>query len=280
MPVPTSKSKPHRDIFIEFISGWFGGACGIALTHPIDCVRVTKQYHARITKNNQSYYQIIKNIYASHGLAGFRRGIIPPTILRGAGLAANRAGYNIGEQIFEGKQIKGSWRMWVVGSIAGVFTGVVDMPIHLMKCRAQLKLGLTTETFQLYAVMLKRIWKYEGIRAFMNGLIPQLLYTSISYAMFYAMYDYLLSNGFSIFVSGMVAGTLSWPPVLPFDSLRVRMQCQPYNVSLIKVAGDMWRQPMRLWFTGNGATMIRAAPRWGITMFAIENCNRNLINLF
>jgi len=278
--VTNKKAYPSRDFYIELASGWVGGACGIATTHPIDSIRVTKQYHARISKNNLNYYEILKQIRTTYGLAGFYRGIIPPTVLRGFGLSANRAGYNIGMHIFEGKQVKGTWRMWVVGGIAGVFSGVVDMPIQLLKCRAQIKSGFTKETFQLYADMVRKIWRYEGARAFANGLTPQLMFTGMSYAMFYAFYDHLLSNGFSVFVSGVLAGTISWPLVMPFDSLRVRMQCQPYNVRLSTVAGDMWRQPVRLWFTGNGATMLRAAPRWGITMLAVENCNTALKNFF
>jgi len=280
IPVQPKKSDIRKCLFIEITSGWIGGACGVASTHPLDSIRVAKQYHARISKNNLSYYRIFKKIHATHGLAGFYRGIIPPTVLRGVGLSANRLGYNIGLQLFEGRQIKGTWRMSVVGSIAGLFTGVVDMPIHLLKCRAQVRLGISKETFLLYVEMLKRIWKYEGFRAFTNGLIPQLLYTGISYAIFYVLYDYFLANGFSVFMSGMIAGTLSWPPVVPFDSLRVRMQCQPYTVSFRTVARDMCRQPIRLWFSGNGATMLRAAPRWGITMLSVENCNKTLNTYF
>jgi len=265
-------SNPRKGLLIDMTSGWVGGAVGIALTHPLDSVRVTKQYQARMSKNNLNYFQIFKQIRYTHGFAGFYRGVLPPTILRGVGMAANRTGYNIGLQLFKGEQVKGTWRMWVVGSIAGIFTGVVDMPVQLLKCRAQVKVGLTKETLSLYVNMIQRIWRYEGIKAFTNGLLPQLMYTGISYAMFYAIYDYMTATGFNVFTAGMVAGTVSWPPVLPLDSLRVRMQCQPYNVRFSTVAGEMWKQPVRRWFTGLGATTLRAAPRWGMTMLAIENC--------
>jgi len=280
IPEQTKNSETRKCFIIEITSGSIGGACGIALTHPLDSIRVAKQYHSRISKYNLSYYRIFKKIHATHGVAGFYRGIIPPTMLRGVGLSANRLGYNIGLWLFEGRQIKGTWRMSVVGSIAGIFTGVVDMPIHLLKCRAQVRLGISKETFVLYVEMLKRIWKYEGFRAFTNGLIPQLMYAGISYSIFYVLYDYFLANGFSVFTSGMLAGTLSWPPVVPFDSLRVRMQCQPYTVSFSTVAMEMSRQPIRLWFTGNTFTMLRAAPRWGITMLSVESCNKTLNKYF
>jgi len=272
--------NPRKSLIIGMTSGYIGGAIGIALTHPLDSVRVTKQYQARFSKNNLNYIQIFRQIRCTHGFAGFYRGILPPTVLRGAGMAANRTGYNIGLQLFEGEQVKGTWRIWVVGSIAGFFTGVVDMPVQLLKCRAQTRVGLTKETFSLYAGMVRKIWRYEGIRAFTNGLLPQLTYSGISYALFYAIYDYMTSNGFTVFTAGMVAGTVSWPPVLPLDSLRVRMQCQPYNVPLSTVAKDMWRQPVRQWFTGLGATTLRAAPRWGMTMMMIENCNKLMNGCF
>jgi len=265
-------SNPKKGLLIDMTSGWVGGAVGIAITHPLDSVRVAKQYQARMSKNNLNYFQIFKQIRNTYGFAGFYRGVLPPTLLRGIGMAANRTGYNIGMQLFKGEQIQGTWRIWVVGSLAGICTGVVDMPVQLLKCRAQTKVGLTKETLGLYAKMVQKIWRYEGIRAFTNGLLPQLLYTGISYAMFYAIYDNMILNGFAVFTAGMVAGTVSWPPVLPLDSLRVRMQCQPYNVRFSTVASEMWRQPVRRWFTGLTATTLRAAPRWGITMLAIENC--------
>jgi len=272
--------NPYKSLVTEITSGWIGGMLGIGATHPLDCIRVMKQYQARISKNNKSYYSIFTQIRDTHGFAGFYRGIIPPTVLRGLGLAVNRGGYNTAMRFFEGENVKGTWRIWAVGGFAGICTGIVDMPIHLLKCRVQVKAGLTKESFSLYATMLRRIWIYEGFRAFTNGLIPQLLCSGLSYALFYAIYDNMLSYGFPALVSGMVAGTLSWPPVMPLDSLRIRMQCQPYNVSLTTVARDMWRQPVRLWFIGLGATTLRATPRWGITMVAIENCNNILKESF
>jgi len=270
------KNYVNQNIIAGFLSGWVGGAIGIMATHPLDSIRVVKQYQARVNKNNLKYREIIRHIRYVHGVSGFYRGVIPPTVLRGLGISSNRAGYNLGMQLFEGERVNGTWRIWVVGSIAGLCTAVVDVPVHLLKCRAQVRLGLTKETFGLYMEMAKRIWKYEGFFAFTNGLLPQLLYSGISFAIFYATYDHVTSRGFSPFTAGVSAGLISWPLVLPLDSLRVRMQCQPVNVGFRTVVKQMWRQPVRVWFTGLGATMLRAAPRWGITMLAIENCNKIL----
>jgi len=270
----------HKRLAIEIASGWVGGAIGIAATHPLDSIRVVKQYQARILKNNLSYYEIFTQIKNTHGFGGFYRGVIPPTVLRGFGLAANRAGYNVSMNWFEGKKVNGTWRIWVVGGVAGMCTGVVDMPVHLLKCRAQVKVGLSKESFSLYGAMLRNIWKYEGVLAFTNGLIPQLLFAVSSYAMFYAIYDQMVICDFPVFVAGMVAGTVSWPLVVPFDCLRVRMQCQPYHVGFKTVLKEMLRQPIGKWFTGLGATTLRAAPRWGVTMVAIENCNNILRESF
>lgn len=279
-PNGTIKNRANHSIIIGFVSGWVGGAVGIMATHPLDSIRVVKQYQARVCKNNVRYHEIIRHIRYVHGVSGFYRGVIPPTVLRGLGVSANRAGYNLGMELFKGEKVHGTWRIWVVGGLAGSCSAVVDMPVQLLKCRAQVRIGLTKETFGLYINMAKRIWKYEGFRAFTNGFTPQLLYNGISFALFYAAYDQFTSCGLSPFVAGMTAGLVSWPPVLPLDSLRVRMQCQPVTVGFTTVVVQMWRQPVRLWFTGLGATMLRAAPRWGITMVAVENCNRILNELY
>jgi len=276
----TPISIRYKYICTDMASGWFGGAIGIAVTHPLDCIRVMKQYQARISNTNLSYLEILKRIRNIHGMTGFYRGVLPPSVLRGIGLAANRAGYSFGMQLFKEEKVRGTWRIWVVGGLAGSCTGVVDMPINLLKCRAQVKLGRTKECFSLYTEMLRRIWIYEGFGAFTNGLVPQLLCCVITYGAFYAMYDTMICYDFSVPVAGMVAGSMSWPIGLPLDSLRVRMQCQPYDVPFRTALGEMWRQPIHLWFSGMGMTMLRAAPRWGFTMLAIETCNEVLKDNF
>jgi len=274
-----SEPKTSRSVFVSMATGWVSGAVGIAATHPIDCVRVTKQYQARIHSNNFPYSQIIRQIREKYGFGGFYRGVIPPTVLRGCGLAANRSGFNFGKKFFRGEKIEGTWRMWIVGGFAGVCTGIVEMPIHLLKCRAQVKAGFANETFMTYAVMLQRIWKYEGLSAFINGLTPQIACSFLSFSLFYALYDCLTASGLPVFLAGMTCGVVSWVPIIPLDSMRVRMQCQPYYVQLRTVVRDMWRQPVTHWFAGMGATALRAAPRWGVTMVLLESCNK-VVNLY
>lgn len=268
-------SQRKRNLLIEIASGWIGGGAGICVTHPIDSVRVTKQYQARISGNECSYYQILKQIKATHGVSGFYRGVIPPTVLRGGGLAANRAGYYLGMQLFdEGVNVKGTWRIWVVGAFAGFFNAIADMPIQLIKCRAQVKAGLTKETFKLHAETLKSIWKFEGWSAFTNGAVPCITINVFSYGLFYCLYEQMVMNEVPAFAAGMTAGVISWPLFLPLDTLRVRMQCQPYYVRLSVVSGEMLRQPVNQWFAGLGATLLRAGIRFGVTMMAVEQCNK------
>jgi len=255
----------------EFASGWVGGSLGILLTHPIDTVRVRMQYASQSPHSNITYKQVIKNIQRTIGIRGIFRGVIPPMTLRGFSMALNRAGYNFGSSIETKNDINKYYRTALIGSFSGFCQAIGDSPLYILKCRAQ-----TTgkkhmnESFSTYFKMCKEITYREGIRGWSNGFIPCTLCCMSSYSIFYPLYEYFLTQDIHPGLAGAISATICWPIALPFDTLRVRMQCQSYHVPLTKAVKQMWRQPISKWYIGMSATLFRAFPRYGICMATIE----------
>tara|TARA_B100002049_G_C16077276_1_gene375629 strand:+ start:620 stop:1450 length:831 start_codon:yes stop_codon:yes gene_type:complete len=261
-----------KNLKYDFVSGWIGGSLGILLTHPIDTVRVRMQYASQSPYSNITYRHVIQNIHRTIGIKGIFRGVLPPMALRGFSMALNRTGYNFGHSIKSNNNVINKYsKIGLVGSFSGLCQSIGDAPLYILKCRAQ-----TTgrkkmdESFSTYIKMAKEITRREGIRGWLNGFIPCSLCCMSSYAIFYPLYEYFLTKDMNAGLAGAISATICWPIALPFDTLRVRMQCQSYHVPLTKAVKQMWRQPISKWYIGMSATLVRAFPRYGICMGTIE----------
>ncbi len=261
----------------EFSSGLLGGSAGILLTHPIDTVRVRLQYAATNGRPNVTYSSVIKNIRNTIGVRGLFRGILPPVTLRGMSMGMNRAGYEFASKITEdqNKTPPKGLRLIGVSAFAGLCQTFGDLPLYNIKCRAQTtKDPRFNESFRGYYRMAKEITIKEGIRGWSNGFVPAAACCVLTYPVLYGVYDKLRENDFSPMVSGAIAGAISWPIGLPFDTIRVKMQTDKNFVPFTKASHNLFRQPVKNWFKGLGATIIRAAPRYAICMYTIENSNK------
>ena len=266
---PNTSRLEHK-LTREFLSGWAGGALSIFCTHPIDTVRVRMQSNK--APHTVTYSAIIRDLYNTGGLKSAYRGVIPPVTLRGFSMALNRSGYSLGTTALQTNNEKlPLGKLALVGGFSGLCQALGDSPLYLVKCRAQTSKNPNfKETFSTYWNMSRQISRIEGMRGWANGLLPASLCCITSYAVLYPTYETLLSHQWSPFTAGAVAGAISWPIGLPFDTLRVRMQCQPTHVSFRQVAKDMLTQPISKWFIGLNATMFRALPRYVICMSTIE----------
>tara|TARA_B100000745_G_scaffold284000_1_gene218388 strand:- start:103 stop:945 length:843 start_codon:yes stop_codon:yes gene_type:complete len=267
----------HAGMSREFASGWIGGALGIFVTHPIDTIRVRLQHAATNGKPEITYSSIINNIRRTIGVKGLFRGVLPPVTLRGASMGMNRAGYEFASKITEGqnKTPPKGWRLIGVSAVAGFCQAIGDTPLYAIKCRAQTtKEPHFNESFRGYYRMAKEITVREGIRGWSNGFTPAAVCCMLTYPVLYGTYDKLRENDFSPIVSGAIAGAISWPIGLPFDTIRVGVQTNKNFVPFTKAAHSLFKQPVKNWFKGLGATVIRAAPRYAICMYTIENSNK------
>ena len=167
------------------------------------------------------------------------------------------------------------WRLLGISAFAGLCQTFGDLPLYNIKCRAQtIKDPRFNESFRGYYRMSKEITIKEGIRGWTNGFVPSAICCMLSYPVLYGVYDKLRENQFSPMIAGGIAGACSWPIGLPFDTMRVKMQTDKRFIPFTKAAHNLFRQPVKNWFKGLGATVIRAAPRYAICMYTIENSNK------
>jgi len=264
----------------DFSSGWIGGAVCVAATHPLDTLQVrmqtTSRYHA-----NVSYAQILQQITKASGIKGLYRGILPPVAFRGVSMGMNRFAYNVAEKYFTGKQqpLKGK-NLALTGAFAGFWMAFSDHCMYLVKSKAQTSKSKDfTETFRSYWKMGCKITRTEGFKGWRRGFVPGAAMLMITYPIFYLQYDWMREKECNAALAGSVAAVCCWPFGMPFDTLRVRMQCSHNQETISRTAKELLRQPIKRWFVGLGATLARAGPQMALCMYSIEASNKYL-NLY
>jgi len=260
----------------ESISGYVGGACGIAATHPLDTVRVQLQSFSAKSQSKIAVVDICKNIVKNGGPLGFFRGIVPPIVFRGLGMCISRTVYGLANEKYPtGNKFL---RSFAVGATAGSISGGIETPVHLLKVRAQVGAAENIkETLYGYWKLAKHIIQTEGVLRLYHGVQPQMVASAFGGGMYYVAYDELRTREYNPFVAGCVSAIVGWPWAYPFDVIRTRLQSQPIKNSIDAAYYTFRAESQRMvsqhftkWFPGLSLTLIRAAPRWGIVMYMHE----------
>lgn len=261
--------SPHKEV----LGGFFGGACGIFCTHPLDTIRTRAQV-MKGTKN-PSYVGIVRDVIKHRGILGLYAGVFPPVFFRGIGFAMNRSGYAFAKKYTDNSAI--------LGAVAGAVNSIADTPIFCLKNRVQCSNGKFKETLSHYCKMGYQIFRKEGIRGLYSGHIPNLILESVSYALFYVVYDPMITGGYPPWLCGVCAVLACWPMCYPLDVLRTRSQITPKRTKWSRdyftfryFLREMWAQPVNRWFPGMGLTLVRAAPRYGVAMAVCESIKNSL----
>lgn len=257
----------------DLFSGFFGGVCGIFVTHPLDTIRVRAQ--AASGSASQGYLHIVKDIVRKNGMKGLYAGVTPPVVLRGISFSANRGAFAFAK--------KRTRNPFLQGCFAGLVSGLFDTPIFLLKCRAQCSPTKIKETLRNYMKITGDIIRQEGIHGMFTGNIPNMILFTGSYGIFYWVYEQLRAKEVHPSISGVAACLASWPLLYPFDVLRTRASVVTRKTRWSRefftfryFARDMTASPVTLWFPGLSMTLVRAVPRFAVAMFVCEETKKSI----
>jgi len=256
----------------DLFSGFFGGMCGIFVTHPLDTIRVRAQ---AATSSSGGYMHIVKEIVRKNGLKGLYAGVTPPVFLRGLSFSANRGAFAFAK--------RKTRNPFLQGCFAGLVSGLCDTPIFLLKCRAQCSPKKIQESLRNYCKMTADILRMEGLYGMFTGNIPNMILFTGSYGIFYWVYEGLRDKDYHPSVCGVCACLTSWPLFYPFDVLRTRASVVTKKTRWSRefftfryFARDMAAAPVHAWFPGLSMTLIRAVPRFAVAMVVCEESKKRI----
>tara|TARA_B110000971_G_scaffold214631_1_gene246988 strand:+ start:1693 stop:2358 length:666 start_codon:yes stop_codon:yes gene_type:complete len=191
----------------DYLNGIIVGIAQTLIGHPLDTLKILRQ-----TKNNINYNTL--------NIRGLYRGMIYPMCGSGIFNSIQFGTYQYLNDIYHNNMIAG------LG--AGLLSGMILCPIDVLKINKQIK----NKSY-------KKLHLYRGLYATCGREIPS---TYIYFTTYYSSMNYLEKNNeMNAFLSGGIAGVLSWFFTFPIDVVKTRIQSYQFDTIGSAINhGNLW----------------------------------------
>ncbi|CAI2377181.1 unnamed protein product [Moneuplotes crassus] len=270
--------KPHLYGFqipqasIDFTAGVVSGSIGVFIGHPLDTLRIRMQL-----SNPKPMLELATETCVKEGVRGLYKGAVAPVIGRapisGVTMAANDYCLRMMNYFNINENLK--------ATIAGVVSGIVSSPI----CCPIEHIKIKKQAYSSGNISYSSIARAEGLSGLFRGLIPTLAREVPSCGVYFASYGYFKRvlkvdqmgqndqsmKSLYIFLSGGLAGQLSWIACYPIDLVKSVMQNNSEYSSMMCTYRHLLAQNgYKIFFKGLGICLVRAFPVNGITLLLYE----------
>ena len=121
--------------------------------------------------------------------------------------------------------------------MAGATSLFLYIPPELLKTRAQLE----KSKYMKYSEIVPIIYRERGIRGFFQGYWITFLREVPGWGLYFGSFEYFKQH-YGTYISGGIAGFLSWVPALPFDVIKTRIQKSEVPLSMVEASRNLYAE--------------------------------------
>ncbi|UJR33972.1 hypothetical protein I4U23_021388 [Adineta vaga] len=264
----------------DYIAGLFAGVVSTLISHPIDTVKVTMQYHS-----THSITRAIKSIIQLNSIRGFYRGASPNLLTQCASQTSFYGSYASCLRLLGCDRDNRASISLSDNFLAGCFGGFVQsFPSSILEL---FKIRLQTTNHQQEAnfyQVFRHLYQTEGFRGFSRGLHATIWRDSPTYGIYMMIYDPLkdylhhltTSEFLGGFISGGTVGVISWTLACPVDICKSKQQAGHTNKSLGQCMVEIYRveKSIHVFFCGWTVIATRAFLLNAISLFVWDRSRR------
>lgn len=261
-------------VFNDFVAGSVAGCAATFTGHPIDTVKVRLQSSLDYT----SAFDCARSILLNEGSRAFYRGLLVPLATSMVVSASAFTTYGYVLNYIKRREEPSHSEIFIAGLMSGVPTALILSPVELIKVQLQGK----NICFKGPLDCVKHLTK-DSFSGLLRGMSATFMREMPAFGVYFLAYHLLddvcqktMKMGAvpSSFVSGALAGALSWIVIYPVDVVKTNIQLlsksNPYEAVLGKPFIDV--NPIRMLFIlqkqygtrflfrGLGVCMVRALP--------------------
>ncbi|CAF0854958.1 unnamed protein product [Adineta steineri] len=264
----------------DYVGGLFAGVVSTFVSHPLDTLKVTMQYHS-----THSISGAIRSIVKLNSIGGFYRGVSPNLITQCASQTSFYGTYAgclrlLGANRDDHESIT-LLQNFIAGSFGGLIQAFPSSVFELLKIRLQ-----TTSHQQeanVYQVF-RHLIKTEGFRGLTCGLHATIWRDTPTYGLYMMIYDplkrFIHTSTSSELIGGLISGgtvgVISWTLACPVDICKSKQQAGYTNKSLLQCLVEVYRtgNGMHAFFCGWTAVATRAFILNAISLFVWDRTRR------
>ncbi|KAH6565057.1 hypothetical protein BASA50_009947 [Batrachochytrium salamandrivorans] len=299
----------HVALGVDLVAGIFGGyehdhACcpslckitviisnsaGVLAGHPLDTIKVRLQTQVSHGPNRRytGVWSCFRSIVREEKVQGLFKGMASPlvgvalinSILFGVYGSALRC-------VAKDMEAPTVLDIFWAGSISGFVNGFFSSPMELVKIRLQNQDKSTAQLYKGPIDCLRKIITTGGIRGLYKGLGTTIVRETPSYGAYFASYELMTRlvlpkdadptepSARLLFAGGM-AGVVGWLSTYPVDVVKTRLQSieeaktGKYRNLINGFRVIAREEGIRVFFSGLGATAIRAFPTNAATFYVV-----------
>jgi hypothetical protein len=190
---------------IHFLSGFFADICGAIIWVPMDVIKQRLQVQKSFNNLHNKYqnsFHTLKTIYVEEGITGLYKGYGAALATYGPFVGIYFVGYEQSKKFYKYILKKDSDDQLTFlsnlasGAQAGAFAAMVTTPMDVIKTRLQVqskKITINNNNINtIYSNSfdaIKKIFKQEGIKAFVRGIPVRILWIAPGSAITMAVYE-------------------------------------------------------------------------------------------
>ena len=258
-----------KAILKDLFAATVGGITGLAITHPIDTVRIRMQLQTYPKIYKTMFHCFFKTIQGE-GVKGLFKGVISNTIGSAPIYSICFAAKEVASRFLEPIKISENSKSYLAGWFGGFVSWSILVPSEMLKCRAQAdKLN-----FINYRSTISTIWREKGIRGIYQGFWITCIRDVPAWGFYFWTYESLwrrfINTNDSLskiyFVKIIAGGLAGWADFLPtycFDVVKTVIQTDKSSQTpkVIDTIITLYRtEGIRWFFKGVFPTCVLAFP--------------------
>jgi solute carrier family 25 folate transporter 32 len=282
----------------QFIAGLSGGVISSLILHPFDLVKVRFQVtETKFAVQNTSLpyrphytslFNAFRTIYHEKGLMhGLYQGVTPNVLGNGMSWGLYLFLYNTLDVLNTDENEKKNLTLkdrLIYSTIAGIITITMTNPIWVLKTRLclQYENSKTNIHYKNMFDCIRKIYRFEGMKAFYKGLVPGFFGTihgTIQFVSYEQMKDFYVktfhTTQFStpiILTFSALSKLIAASTTYPYQVVRTRLQDQhqQYNGVIDVITKTYQREGMSGFYKGLVPALYRVVPACCITFVVYE----------
>jgi solute carrier family 25 folate transporter 32 len=288
----------------QFLAGLSGGVVSSLILHPFDLVKIRFQVtETKVSIQNTSLpyrphytslFDAFRSIYREKGLIrGLYQGVTPNVLGNGMSWGLYLFFYNtidvLNNNEYKRKDLTFQDRI-MYSTIAGITTMTITNPIWVVKTRMCLQYSnsQTNISYKNTFDCIRKIYKFEGMKAFYKGLIPGIFGTihgTIQFVSYEQMKDFYAktfhTTQFSttmILTFSALSKLIAASTTYPYQVVRTRLQDQhqKYDGVIDVIKKTYRREGIGGFYKGMVPALYRVVPACCITFVVYEFVLREL----
>jgi hypothetical protein len=275
----------------ELLSGGVGGAVGVFIGQPFDCIKVRLQ---SLGDTYSGSFDCLAKTIRQEGVLGLYRGVLPPVLNSFLLNAIMFGGYGHGQRVVqEYTSLSHTQRAFWAGSWAGLLGVTALVPFDLVKCQMQVdRAGGRAGQFKDGIHCARTIIAREGVQGLYRGVLVSAVRDSPPTGVYFVAFEHMeaklprwtpaLAGDPATFLAGGVAGIVTWAVAYPVDTVKTYMQTLPIDApaherSILRVLRVIQAEHgVSYLFRGLGTCLVRAFPVNAVTFVVYKRAKAML----